>query len=120
MVQFGEAQLVLVTSTDPSRLQLMVKHTASNTLDVQFSTGVHGVPLRSRPHVPLNVTKVQPVGAVAAAAGDARLSMITGAVQAATPAAALALIIWRRFRPRRSVPSGTVTATSQPTACLEH
>ena len=46
MVQFGEAQLVLVTSTDPSRLQLMVKHTASSTLDVQFSTGVHGVPLR--------------------------------------------------------------------------
>jgi len=115
MVQFGEAQAVFVTTTDPSALaQLMVKHAFNTVLKLQFTTGAHGVWLLSGLQLLLNNRKLQPIGALDAAAGDARLSTITGAVHATTPAAALALIRSRRLRPRRSVPAGSVTATSQP------
>src|SRR3954447_19197962 len=46
------------------------------------------------------VTRQQVPGTLAAAAGDARESMMTGAVHAAAPAMPAALIIWRRFSRR--------------------
>jgi hypothetical protein len=103
------AAFVLVPLSTPTSQLLVGRHGV-----VVQGDETEGVTIPEQPYSKRNT----PVGAVPAAAGLERESMITGAVQAAAPATPAALIIWRRERPLwpLSVFSGSlcVGATENP------
>jgi hypothetical protein len=105
--EFGLLQATLKQLMSPP-LQLTV-------VQVPGKTGKHFVSLHelSGPQLPLKLRRVQPHGGpVTAAAGDVRLSMITGAVQAAAPATAAPLIMVRRSSVRRSLSDAVIPEIS--------
>jgi hypothetical protein len=113
------AELTVAVHAPPPPLQSPVTATqAPLTLPAQLAGGQEACALSGPQMPPLKQARLQPFTAVVKApAGEVRLSMMTGALQATAPATAAPLIRVRRLIARFSAPNAADVRSSRVPTC---